>query len=306
VGSSKSAPSPASLYVRAGEKIERGLAKVRAWELRRTKFHLHRLERRNRASRKPVTGESGIAVSLTTYGPRIQTVHLTIESIAAGSELPSRLILWLDEEKVLRDLPLPLRRLQDRGLEILPTPNYGPYKKFYPYLESLDRFCEPLVTADDDVLYPASWLRGFRKSYAAFPSCVSCYRAHEIKFSGAALAPYVTWGRCRSSLGSFRHFATGVSGILYPPALLATLKAAGNEFQRVCPRTDDIWLHLHAIRAGYKIRQIRPWQRNYVELPNTQQFGLAVSNVHAAQNDQLLQALYTREDLNRIQADAIA
>ena len=42
------------------------------------------LQRLNETATEPVVAPGGPVVSLTTYGPRIDTVHLTIESIGRG------------------------------------------------------------------------------------------------------------------------------------------------------------------------------------------------------------------------------
>jgi hypothetical protein len=297
-----STASKPSISARLGEQIQRRWVEVLQWDVEKTKLQTGRLESNNRRSRISVLG-SGPAVSLTTYGRRIQSVYLTIESIAAGSNKPSRLMLWLDDEAAYRDLPASLKSLQDRGLEVLLSANYGPHTKYYPYLESMSGFAAPLVTADDDMIYPHSWLAGLMRSYASDPKVVSCYRAHVMKFSGSGLAPYVTWGRCRSNQPSYRNFGTGVSGVLYPPEFLARLKAMGKDFQQVCPKADDLWLHVNAIRAGYRIKQVRPWQMTYPMLPDTQEMGLNVSNVHAAQNDAQIQSTYTSDDLELIRSE---
>ena len=92
-------------------------------------------------------GNSGPVVSLTTYGKRVQAVYLAIESIARGSALPSRLILWIDDPALYANLPPTLLRLKRRGLEIRYCKNFGPHKKYYPYVESQRAFNAPLVTA---------------------------------------------------------------------------------------------------------------------------------------------------------------
>lgn len=271
-------------------------------DVRSKRFILKRLEHRNRTVTDSVLSPRGPVVSLTTYGKRIDTVYLTLESIALGSLLPSRLILWMDEEDRFNDLPETLRRLQARGLEIRLTPNYGPHKKYFPYLQSNDLLECPLATADDDALYPANWLKGLDASYKAHPSLVSCYRAHVMKFEGAGFAPYVTWERCRSVEPSFLNFATGVSGTIYPPALQERLKAAGLGFVDLCPRADDVWLHLQAIRGGFKIKQLKAWEQSFPELPGTQDVGLVLDNVHGSQNDLQIEQTYSARDLQFLQS----
>jgi hypothetical protein len=288
--------------LKPGELFHRLWLKLASEDVGRSRFLLRRLENRNVSSREAIVAAGGPVVSLTTYGKRVDTVYLTLESIALGSLLPSRLILWLDEIDRLENLPVTLRRLQARGLEIRQTPNYGPHKKYYPYLESSTLLDAPLATADDDVVYPHSWLKGLADSYAEFPSLVSCYRAHVVRFEGGRFAPYVTWKRCRSTQPSFLHFATGVSGTIYPPELQVRIKAAGRGFEDLCPRADDVWLHQQALRGGYRIRQLKAWEQSFPELPGTQDIGLVVENVHGSQNDLQIEKTYSADDITLLKA----
>jgi len=109
---------------------------------------------------------------------RIDSVFLTIESIGRGELLPARIILWVDDPKVFASLPSSLRRLERRGLEVKLADNYGPHTKYYPYLTSEADIRHPLVTADDDILYPRGWLKGLAAAYALNDQVINCYRAH--------------------------------------------------------------------------------------------------------------------------------
>ena len=142
-------------------RIQIGQYILRKWGALRLRADMLWLTLRNHFSRSAISiGGHGPVVSLTTYGKRANKAYLAIESIARGSLLPSRLILWLDEQVLYDDLPAPLFRLTRRGLEIKLCKNYGPHKKYYPYVESQTTFTSPLVTADDDTIYPRSWLAG--------------------------------------------------------------------------------------------------------------------------------------------------
>src|ERR1700683_1499837 len=225
----------------------------------------------NRLRRSSLLHRGGPVVSLTTYGKRIGTVYLTIESIARGDCLPSRVILWLDDEFLFDNLPVTLKTLQKRGLEIKLCKNYGPHKKYYPYVESQKSFTLPLATADDDVIYPRSWLAGLLDAHQQLPHCVNCYRARLMTVRDGKIAPYREWPLCESAEPSFRTMATGVSGIIYPGALLAELKRAGTGFEARSPRADDLWLHLWAIRSGFRIRQMWAEATHFPHIPGTQE-----------------------------------
>lgn len=260
----------------------------------------------NLYGKAPVTGPCGPAVSLTTFGRRSGRVHLAVESIACGRVRPSRLLLWIDEEDLLRNLPPALRRLQKRGLEIRACKNYGPHKKYYPYVESQESFDAPLVTADDDTLYPSYWLRELIRANANYPDSVNCYLAHVIGMNHDEIAKYQVWKSCDSTLPDFRHVAVGLGGVIYPAPLLTALKRAGAAFEACCPKGDDLWLHAQALRAGYRVRQILPRLPyfSFQGIPGTAETALSNNNVtHGDGNDRQIQATYDESDIRLLRFD---
>lgn len=257
------------------------------------------LWRTSLASRRPAVAPGGPVVSLTSFGARARTVAFTIESIAQGELLPSRLLLWLDEPGLLALPPPMLRRLQRRGVEVLPTENWGPHKKYYPFVASQAAFDVPLVTADDDVLYPADWLSGIAQRYAADRQSVHCYRARVVSLNEGRFTPYASWRECSSNVPSHRHFSIGMAGVLLPPQLLQELRRSGTAFVAGCPRTDDIWLNLQAQRTGARVRQVHATPSYFMLLPGTQKVGLLHSNIDGG-NDSALAAVYGPADLARL------
>lgn len=252
----------------------------------------------NQFGQSSITQIAGPVVSLTTFGQRLKTVHLTIESIGAGDILPSRIILWLDDDMMHADLPVAIQRLKKRGLEIKFCKNYGPHKKYYPYLESQDSFNVPLVTADDDILYPRDWLRQLVMAYRESPDVLNCYRAREIVLNKVGFAKYEEWKLCTSTEPGYRLLAGSGAGVIYPPEFMMALKRAGTEFESCCPRADDIWLHVQSLRAGYKVRQIRSMEFPLALIPGTQETALYVENVVLQDgNDRQLRATYNSTDI---------
>ncbi|PRC42188.1 hypothetical protein C6A85_000000111795 [Mycobacterium sp. ITM-2017-0098] len=235
----------------------------------------------NLLSDKPIIGGCDVDVSVTTYGRRTRRVWSTLETIGRGTILPRSIILWHEDQAVVRKPPRELRRLMKRGLIIKHCEDYGPHKKIFPYVMegNLER---PLVTADDDVLYPHGWLSGLLSIYR--PDEVVAYRALTM-----SNGPYESWQLCATTTPSENLLATGVSGVLYPPKVLMALRERGDEFMRVCPRADDFWLHYAAVASGVLIRQVsesaaewwptRPMQR-----------GLFVHNALQHGNDAIIEA----------------
>jgi hypothetical protein len=270
------------------------------------------IERRlvNRFSRRPVVSAAGSAVvSGTTHGDRIGSAHFAIESIAAGRELPRRLILWLDDPAAMADLPKSLRRLQARGLEILPSENYGVHTKFYPYVKSVARHEQPVVTYDDDLIYPEYWLANLLEESRRTPDMIVVYRSHVIEVDGDVLAPYQTWRPCQSTEPSLLNFCTAVSGQVLPTVILNELKALGEGFREVAPKADDIWVHSVAVRLEVPVRQVSEIPLLFPFVPGTQEESLYYENVFAGGNDVQIAAAYGPaevEKLRGLSADRLA
>jgi hypothetical protein len=266
---------------------------------------LERLKAANRSAGFRITSAGGPVVSLTSFGNRIDTVYLAIESIARGYTLPSELILWLDDEVRYHSLPPTLQRLARRGLTIKLSKNYGPHTKYYPYVASQQRFSLPLVTADDDIIYPRHWLQTLTAALQRNPGVIHCYRARVIEFRAGRIAPYREWPLCRSTSPSWRNLLLGVSGVIYPPDFVTALKRAGTAFEQFCPKADDLWLHANALRAGFKVRQLGKESVHFPTIPGSQQSALHFSNIVSGNDSQVAQT-YTAEDLQRIVEDAPA
>ena len=260
----------------------------------------------NRLGRRPVTEHGGPVVSLTTHGKRSQKVYYAIESIARGNVRPSRLILWIDDEALLKNLPATIRRLQKRGLEVKPCRNYGPHTKYYPYVESNETFNTPLVTADDDILYPRYLLQKLIEANREYPDTVNCYTAFWVDVGKKGIGKYKDWIPWGSTRPYFRNFALGVMGVIYPPAFLTVLKRAGTTFEDSCPKGDDLWLHVQALRSGYRVRQIFPRLPyfSFQEIPGTQKTNLRRDNIdHGDGNDRQIAATYNEADVQLLRSD---
>jgi len=266
-------------------------------------LRVERLKAANRIASFRITSPGGPVVSLTSFGNRIDSVYLAIESIAHGSALPSELILWLDDAARYNSLPPALERLTRRGLTIQLSKNYGPHTKYYPYIASQREFSLPLVTADDDIIYPRDWLQTLITAFERNPGVINCYRARVIEFRERRIAPYREWALCGSTSPGWRNFLLGVSGVIYPSAFVAALQRAGNAFERCCPKADDLWLHANALRAGFKVRQIGKEAVHFPTIPGSQESALHFNNIVSGNDSQVAQT-YTAEDLQRMLDDA--
>lgn len=266
-----------------------------------------RLRLINRASSASVLGEAPVAVNITSYGHRLSTVWLAIESIVQGRVKPQRMILWIDDETFdVRSHPH-LLRLQRRGLEILRCEKLGPFGKFYPYIRMTKAKALPAVVADDDVMYPTGWLERLSDAHRAYPDDVVALRCHQwtLTSGGTEVAPYTTWPAAAAESVGFSNFATGVGGAVLPHALLERIFHDGTEFTKSCPRADDIWINVEAIRAGVRTRFVSPKGLTYISIPGLQQkSSLHSTNVAENGNDAQIRATLTAEDIRALAAEA--
>lgn len=274
----------------------------------RSSLHLLKMSARaawadwlNLVSRRAVVDDQAtVVVSLTTHSVRISRVHRTIESIGRGRVRPQRLILWLGLGERERPLPPPLQRLRARGLEVRYAEDCGPHTKYFPYVCSEPKHLVAMVTADDDTWYPRFWLDRLCHAHTAQPELVHCYRARRIQLKDSGLAPYATWPFVVSNQPGPTVFATGVCGVIYPPALLDTLRDAGTAFQSCCPKADDLWLHVTALRSGFVARQLDAKAAEFDTMPSTQSIALWHQNLILSGNDPQAAATYTQADVARL------
>lgn len=261
---------------------------------------------RNVFSRRPVSAGPGPVVSLTSHGDRLSHCHVTIESIGRGSLTPRRLMLWLDDERAFRDLPGSLRRLTKRGLEVRLVENFGPHTKYYPYVESEDDFYDPLVTADDDIIYPRWWLKTLNREARTTPGAVVGFRCRRVRMGVGGVLPYASWPFADGTSLSILNFATGVGGVIYPPEMLLALKHRGRAFVPISLAADDVWLHNTALRSGVSVRQVWSRAHTFPVIESTQASGLKHANVGEGRNDLIIASTYSDPDIEMLRAAAAA
>jgi len=254
----------------------------------------------NLLSKRSLICEDGPPLSLTSHGIRLNSVYLTIESVGLGRRRPSSITLWVDDEQWLATMPRTVLRLINRGLNVQLSSNYGPHTKYYPWI--LENVGSPLVTCDDDVWYPRSWLVGLIDAHKRDSETIFAYRARQIQFvvSPSSLLPYSQWPLSADQRPSFRNFITGVSGVIYPAGFLDELRRRGSDFLASTPRADDVWLHATAVSAGYAVGLVGPISVDYPFFPGTQESALMMSNVDGGGNDEAISETFDSDVVSRI------
>jgi hypothetical protein len=171
-------------------------------------------------------------------------------------------------------------------------------------VEQETEFALPLVTADDDALYPPDWLEGLIAAHRSDPSAIHCYRAERIAMTRGRLAPFGTWAPTADSAPSRLNFITGVSGTIYPPAFLKYLKKQGRAFVGCCLKNDDVWLTVNALRSGIPVAQVGPRSAHFAIIPGSQVEHLSRDNIGAGGTQRDLIATFSPADLAALAAEA--
>lgn len=242
-----------------------------------------------------------IIVSLTTYGRRIHSVYLTIETIMEQTIKPNRIILWLDDSFKGKILPNSLNLLCKRGLEIAFCKDLRSYKKLVPALYKFPN--DAIITVDDDVLYDVNIIENLVVPYLSDPTQIYCNRAHRmVKSKEGKLIPYNQW---QSSIGETGanplNFATGVGGVLYPPHSLDDEVFNEKVYLDICKYADDVWFKAMALKKGTPVCRVETFHVNGVDYlldEDVQDMALMNRNVYGESlNDKQIDAVFTKYNL---------
>lgn len=269
----------------------------------RFEAHLAELERNVCESRRQGVTETPVAereviISLTSYGRRVEQVHLAIESLMRQTQLPNRIILWLDDSWKDKALPAALNLQRSRGLEVRFCQDWRSFKKLVPtLLEFPDAL---IITADDDIIYDSGMIDRLLRGHALFPHCVICQSAVRLKpgkpYSKAALTPdHMT--------PAYDLMPMGGNGTLYPPGSLHPDVTDMATAARICPTADDIWFRAMSMRTGalvVKVSTIHPTGWDFVSNEQVQDMALWVTNVRNESNDSQFDAVLKHYGLSII------
>lgn len=245
-------------------------------------------------------GAPEIVVSLTSYGSRLDEVHLAIRSIMDQSVRPNRIVLYLDRPDNETKLNSNLEKLQHFGLEIrFGVDNLKAHNKFqYARKEFPDAV---IITIDDDVVYPSDAIGSLMRCHHRFPKCVVARRAHRIKANAQnEILPYKDWEgewrekdpRPRNSL-----LATGVGAVLYPPRCFSDIVADSELIRELALQNDDLWLKAIEILEGIEVVSVNTDTPHPFIIAGTQHDTLNSSNVEQGENDVIFKNLMERFEL---------
>jgi hypothetical protein len=199
-----------------------------------------------------------LLVSLTSFVPRFETLHLTLRSLLNQRVKPDSILLWIAEHELAR-LPRRVRDLEGRGVEIRGCADIGSYKKLIYALEQHPD-CY-IATADDDLFYGPDWLATLVDAVDAEQPVTPCHRAHRlVTRPDGRIAPYLEWQLDVQDEAARRPsqdiLPTTGAGVLYPPRCFSPEVTDRALFQMLSPTADDLWFYWMARKAGSKFKKV--------------------------------------------------
>ena len=245
-----------------------------------------------------------IIVSLTSYGKRVKTAYLSIESIMEQTMKANRIVLWLGNSWKGKRLPESLQRLKKRGLEIYFCEDIRSYKKLIPSLKMFPD--DAIITIDDDLIYDINMLENLIVPYLDNPARIYCCRAHQIVLGkDAKPIPYNKWKWCLTEAQTgWWVFPTGAGGCLYPPHSLDDEVLNEDVFMDICQFADDVWFKAMALKKGtmaVHVETIDKYGAEYIENPSVQENSLCSVNVGGkATNDIQIAAVFEKYNLYQL------
>ena len=238
-----------------------------------------------------------IVVSLTSYGERLNTVHLAIKSVFMQSVRPNRIVLYLGKDCDNVELSSQLTELEKYGLEIRRgCEDLKPHKK---YFYALQEFPQSLViTIDDDCVYKEDFIETLIKGHKVFPDAVIARRVHRVEFDGnGQMLPYVEWTmewKSSEITAATSLVATGCGGILYPAYLFSREDFDLDMIRGIALSVDDLYLKIIELRKGIQTVYVPNDLNMPYMISGTQKKALCKRNVLENGNDADLSKLLER------------
>ncbi len=233
-----------------------------------------------------------LIVSLTTFGVRIKSVYITLESIARQTVKPHKVVLWLAEDEfTMHNIPVTLQRFINRGLEIRFCKDIKSYKKLIYSVRDFPN--DLIITIDDDVIYDVEMIEELYNAHLKYPKAICCHRSHVIKSdSNGEFLPYNKWGKSKEIIEpSFLQFPTGVGGVLYFPGCFDDEFFIEERFKKIAPTGDDFWFKAMTWKNGFLTYNPNVYSENnpaFVLLDSSKIGHLAEENVIRGRNDEYM------------------
>lgn len=237
--------------------------------------------------------KANLILSITSIPERVELFLSNLHWLAEQTVQSRVTVIWLGSEYFSdsRRQYLSVRFPLPADIEIRYRPDLGPHTKLLYALKEFDNL--PIVTADDDILYPPFWLEELYASFQSAPQYVHCFRAHEMRITpNGHLAPYLSWNWLAPGIrGPSRLlFPTGTSGVIYPATALSKQVFDVEVMRALCPTSDDIWFKAMSLLNRTLVQKVRTESLEFPQIDGSERRVLWRTNVE--QNDVQLHRVF--------------
>ena len=209
-----------------------------------------------------------VVVSLTTHSIRVKNVWKTILSILNGTFKEVKVVLTLYKDDIGLISPQVQSLIDNKIVElIIADKDLGPHLKYFYAMQKYRNL--PVVTIDDDVIYPVNMIAELYDYYKKTPNTIIARRCFLITTTpDGKLKSYHDW--LSHFVGFYptpthKIFATGIGGILYPPNCLGLSDDNISEILGI-KYDDDFYLKALEVRRNIKIINIcKLWSDLYLK-----------------------------------------
>ena len=237
-------------------------------------------------------------VSISSYRPRINTLHLCIESLFNQTYMPDKVLLYVDDSIPIYNLPHKIIDFQSRGLIISQVSSE--LKSHNKYFYAMQNYCDDIIiTVDDDIVYSKDTFFYLVNSFMKHPNAISANRVHKMVFdSNNIIQPYQKWNFEYGGMTepSFKLFATGVGGVLYPPHIMPIETFNKKMIIKTAVYADDIWLKIHELMNQVPVVWTSKNPQHPKQIIGTKECALYKTN--KIQNDLFLKNIVGAYDIN--------
>lgn len=242
----------------------------------------------NEAGNRKGLRQEKITVSMTSYGTRLNLVHIALKSIMEQTMKADTIVLYLAEDDSQNKIQQE-DELIKAGLRI--ERNVKDLKSHKKYFYAMQEYSESLiVTVDDDTIYDEKLLEDLYIAHLKYPEAVICRRGHRMTKRNGQVAPYDLWEGCvKSEMPERGICATGVGGVLYPCGKYREAFLDEKGIREAAFYGDDLWLKAVELVWGISTHAIGELPARVIK--GSQEKALYKENADNKRNDKYMIAL---------------
>lgn len=246
-----------------------------------------------------------LVCSLTSFPARIDEIWISVETIFRQTYKADEIILWLSKDQFAgQALPQSILNCQEKGLTIRWVDgDLRSHKKYFYVLQEYKGKDVDVVLLDDDLYYPDRLLENLIGMAHRHPHSICATRVHKMTYNGEGqLKPYRQWihnFNPKQEMCSGDLFFTSGAGTLIPSGIMPADTFNDEVFKQICFHADDVWLNMHAQKAGISIYTNNAYNKDEISIGHSQDVKLVNENVLSGGNDKQIQAVMEYLNSNR-------